>query len=384
MRTLIHLTASQYGGVETHVYYLSQALAAAGAQVTLVSQRKFDLNAEWAKSLRDINVCIVPPPQIVKKLPGSMGLILSRLSLTCRLRGQQFDRVVGQGHGGAYAWMKRFVKPGGLFLWHEYWYGVPTHGDDYGDDFVAPALARLSPRMMNMIKRLDGIVTGCQRAQRNLRQVQGLLLPIRVIPPLTKIDVQPDAAEKSYKQSSTIKIGMIARHGFGKGSAMLLQIWSELNIGNAELHLLGPVSNGRFAEVVSRYHSDPTIHIRGPFQREELPQLVTELDLGLFLSIEDGYGLVPLEYMACGVPFVMTDVGAADEFTQNNSDALKVAVSHADVKAGIEEMVRRLRVGDTSRQRIQRFYQQRFSFEQVKEQHVASLLGPESFWSTLE
>jgi glycosyltransferase involved in cell wall biosynthesis len=94
------------------------------------------------------------------------------------------------------------------------------------------------------------------------------------------------------------------------------------------------------------------------------------LDIGLVLSIEEGYALVASEYMHHGVPFVMTDVGASIEFSDGNPDCLIVAVDPVAIQAGIEELAHRMRFGSTSRRRLAEFARSRFSFERVAQAHV--------------
>jgi len=378
-RVLIHLTASPYGGVETHVYYLSLALAANGADVTLTSQRKFDLNAEWTHDLLRAGVHIVAPPAKARRLPGPVGLLLSRAVLSVRLQAKSFDRVVGQGHGGAFSWMKRFVRPSGLFLWHEYWCGVPTHGDNYIEYQVPPPV--IFPwKMQQMVKQLDAIVTGCERARRNLEQVQQVSMPIRIIPPLTHIEKPQPAIDRPYGANSKLRIVMITRIGFGKGVGALLDVWGTLDIGDAELHFHGPIDSKFGASMIQRYTNNEKVHFHGRFSRANLPIILADADLGLMLSIEEGYGLATWEYMACGLPFIMTDCGAAEEFTQDNPDAIMVPVSRDGIRAGIVEMVRRIRSGQTSRVRLQAHHQRRFSYQQNVAQHVKAMLGPDDYW----
>jgi glycosyltransferase involved in cell wall biosynthesis len=131
-----------------------------------------------------------------------------------------------------------------------------------------------------------------------------------------------------------------------------------------------------------RYEHAERIHFHGPFDRADLPKILAKADLGLMLSIEEGYGLVAWEYMACGLPFVMTDCGAAPEFTQGNPDVIMVPVSLEGIRRGIEEMARRLRSGQVSRRRLQKFHQDKFSFEIGAAEHVKTMLGPNDYWSS--
>lgn len=380
---VFHATLSQHGGVETYIYYLSLYLAARGLRVTLASQRRIDLNDAWMRDLRAAGVRIIAPPRFVRRLPGPSALIVARLLLSWRLRTRSFDRVVGMGHGGAYRWMKRFVRPGGYFLWTENWYGVPTRGDDYGASFAPPPLEPLPPRMRRLVADVDGILAGCDRAAANLRTIQRVACPIAVVAPLTVFDRLPQARDRSYSPDTVVRVGMIARHGVGKGTVELLNLWPSLDIGPAELHLYGPVESDQVRDLATRLQDDQSITVHGPFDRQDLPTILDRLDLGLMLSIEEGYGLVPREYMACGLPFVMTDVGASAELTGGNPDACCVPVSTEGMRRGIEEMVTRLRANRLSRERLQARYRATLTPDIVAERHLALLSTPPGRWGML-
>lgn len=381
-RVLIHLTASEYGGVETHVYHLALVLRQAGVQVALTSQRQLAFNQAWVDDLRRSGVELVAPPAAASRMRGIAGLAITRAWLRWRLSRRSFNMVIGQGHGGAFAWMKHFVGPNGLLVWHEYWYGVPAHGDNYSE-YKVPAAAPFGPRMRRMVSQLDAIVTGCERARTNLEAVQRVSAPLALIAPLTHLAGVPEAVERQYDEACLVRVVMTGRMGFGKGLGVLLRVWEGLEIGNAELHLYGPLDSDFAQRAARRSEEHRRIYFHGPFDRETLPNLLSQADLGLMLSIEEGYGLVAWEYMACGLPFVITDCGAADEFTAGNSDALKIPVSEEGVRIGIETMVSLLRANRLSRRRLQALHRRDFSYERASAMHVQAVVDPGVIWPAL-
>jgi len=378
-RVLIHLTAHQHGGIETHTFHLSHLLVRSGFSVTLVSQREFNLNDKWTASLVSAGVTIVRPPRLASRLPGHTGLPLSRVAIAFRLRKRSFEFVIGQGHGGAFRWARRFVARNGFLLWHEYWDGLPTKGDSY-ETYGKPPPERLSWRMRRMIESVDGIVTGCERASMNLRTVQKVQKPILVVPPLTRLQIA-NVVECQYDAESIINLVMVGRLGRGKGAEVIVRLWPQLNLGPACLHLFGEFED---AELKARLEiaslKAPCIKLHGKFEREDLPSILDRADLGLMLSIEEGYGLVVCEYMAAGLPFVMTDAGAAREFTRNNPDGIMVDVDPRAIAVGIREMVHRIRGQLTSRRRLAQHYADAFSFDELAAQHLAYFRDPKRFW----
>jgi glycosyltransferase involved in cell wall biosynthesis len=230
-----------------------------------------------------------------------------------------------------------------------------------------------------MIANMDGVIADCERARRNLIDIQRVKKPIRVVPPLDRLGNVPKAVDREYRDVSTLRLAMFGRLEPNKGAEPLLCLWKHIDIGNAELHFYGVELDQSYRSLAQRLGLRNVV-FHGSFERSDLPKLLDTVDIGLMLSFGEGYGLVVSEYMACGVPFVMTDVGAAEEFTRDNPDALRVACDNRAVKEGIEAMARRVRSGCTSRQRLQAFHQQNFSYEKAAALYVKALLEPQTFW----
>jgi glycosyltransferase involved in cell wall biosynthesis len=231
-----------------------------------------------------------------------------------------------------------------------------------------------------MIESVDGIVTGCERASMNLRTVQKVRKPILIVPPLTRLQIA-NVDERRYDAESIINVVMVGRLGRGKGAEVIVRLWPQLNLGPACLHLFGEFED---AELKARLEiatvNAACIKLHGRFELEDLPSILAQADLGLMLSIEEGYGLVVCEYMAAGLPFVMTDAGAAPEFTRNNPDGIMVDVDPRAIGDGIREMVDRMRRGLTSRSRLARHYAAAFAFDELASQHLAYFRDPKRFW----
>jgi len=63
-----------------------------------------------------------------------------------------------------------------------------------------------------------------------------------------------------------------------------------------------------------QYHGDVgRVILTGPVPQADLPALYTGASCFVFPSVHEGFGLVPLEAMACGTPVVATRVGALPE-----------------------------------------------------------------------
>ena len=56
-------------------------------------------------------------------------------------------------------------------------------------------------------------------------------------------------------------------------------------------------------------------------------------DIFVFPSLAEGFGLPPLEAMACGVPTVISDCGGVREYAQHETNCLLVPPGDADAMA---------------------------------------------------
>jgi glycosyltransferase involved in cell wall biosynthesis len=73
---------------------------------------------------------------------------------------------------------------------------------------------------------------------------------------------------------------------------------------------------------------------------EELSRYYRSLDLFVFPSLFEGFGLPPLEAMACGVPVVLTDCGGVSEFAVHEENCLIVPTRDSGaLAAAIRRMI---------------------------------------------
>jgi glycosyltransferase involved in cell wall biosynthesis len=115
-----------------------------------------------------------------------------------------------------------------------------------------------------------------------------------------------------------------------KGQIYLLEAWKRLKLPDAELLLIGSISREMRA-ILGRYEG---LFRHIPFvPNQELAQHYSRSRAFVLPSIEDGFGLVSAEAMACGVPVVVTDKSGSAEVVSHGKDGFVVPSRSAEAIA---------------------------------------------------
>jgi glycosyltransferase involved in cell wall biosynthesis len=94
-----------------------------------------------------------------------------------------------------------------------------------------------------------------------------------------------------------------------KGIPVLLEAWEKAQLRDAELLLVG---SWQLAESKLR-ELPPGVKFVGPVGPERLRELYRESDVFVFPSFFEGFGLVILEAMACGLPVIASECSAGPD-----------------------------------------------------------------------
>ncbi|OYT69613.1 MAG: hypothetical protein CFK52_13395 [Chloracidobacterium sp. CP2_5A] len=111
-----------------------------------------------------------------------------------------------------------------------------------------------------------------------------------------------------------------------KGLPLLLEVWRKLAARRAELWLVGPAS-----PTVRRLIPDlPGLRFLGKRPHRDLPDILRRCDALAFPSYFEGFGLVVLESMACGVPVIASDATVGPDLIEDGADGWLMTAGDAE------------------------------------------------------
>ncbi|GAB4497593.1 MAG: hypothetical protein OHK0019_31440 [Saprospiraceae bacterium] len=85
----------------------------------------------------------------------------------------------------------------------------------------------------------------------------------------------------------------------------------EINSKHLEIWFIGSISDELKTEI--ERHKQPNWKFWGHIPQHELPEKITQCDVGVFPSLQDGFGMVIPQMLGCGVPVIATtNTGGTD------------------------------------------------------------------------
>jgi glycosyltransferase involved in cell wall biosynthesis len=133
------------------------------------------------------------------------------------------------------------------------------------------------------------------------------------------VDLQEFHQEK--KRDDTFRVVYAGRMSFQKGVHYLLKAFSELGLTNSELWLLGK-KRPEMAPFFDRYESD--FRHLGHKPQSELYQYYSQGSVFVLNSIQDGFGMVIPQAMACGLPVICTEHTGGPDIIRDGTDGFIV------------------------------------------------------------
>lgn len=210
----------------------------------------------------------------------------------------------------------------------------------------------LRSKMCSHVAKLDGIVSLTQQDANDWKEAK------RVI-------VIPNALPFQSKEVSLLtnkQVIMVGRYNDAKGYDYLIPAWQIVHQRHPDwsLHVYGSGElHDQVVEWIQERHLQTTIILHEPV--ENIREKYLESSIAVLSSRYEGFSLVLLEAMACGVPFVSFDSPHGPRnIIRNGEDGLLVEYLNPQALADgicrlIEDEAFRKQLGANARRNIQRF-----------------------------
>lgn len=118
------------------------------------------------------------------------------------------------------------------------------------------------------------------------------------------------------KKDSLFRIIYAGQGSLQKGYHYLLQAFHELDLKNSELWHLGNITN-EIKPFLEKY-KNPKWIFKGNIKQNELYKFYSQGSIFILPSIQDGFGMVILQAMSCGLPVILSQNTAGNDIIENN------------------------------------------------------------------
>ena len=322
------------GGVETHVFRLSQELRKLGVEVKILTTDLYSAAPlvrlePGAKSEDERFVTRLKGYQALPFLPQGLGIVAP--GMLGHLRDALLVHVHGYGRFPTY--LARFCQARGLPV-------VATTHSDAGRpsmrktafDAIVPAASIKSAKKIIAISNHEKAVL----IRRGISEDK-----IRVIPNGIDLDeIIPGAAKKSVK--TLMYAGRIDIDQ--KGLDIFLKAFAKLAKTHHDIKLVftGPDWNNStklLEQLATKLGIRDKVHFNGFLKRSEYLESLISANVFILPSRFEPFGIVLLEAMATGVPVVASNTGAVPEILEGGKLGLIFENGNADSLANQIENV---------------------------------------------
>jgi glycosyltransferase involved in cell wall biosynthesis len=123
-----------------------------------------------------------------------------------------------------------------------------------------------------------------------------------------------------------------------KGIQYLIQAFIELDLINSELVFVGP-TNVEMKDYLNKYKKFKNIKFVSKQRQDRLKYFYNKSDLNVQCSIEDGFGMVIPQAMACGLPVICTENTGGSEIIDDGVDGYVIPIRNINIlKNKIKEL----------------------------------------------
>lgn len=171
----------------------------------------------------------------------------------------------------------------------------------------------------------------------------------------------------------------VGRHTKDKGVYDLVEIWRRVaaRMPYAKLVMVGacdPVNAARLSEKIGAYGLIAVVELKGTVADEEKFRIMKRSRVCAFPSYMEGWGIVPQEALACGLPVVLYDLAVYQEHIGACDAVFTVPVGDSGAMA--ERIIDLLGTGDQGKyENVGPEFVKRYSWDQVASDEFAIVTG---------
>jgi glycosyltransferase involved in cell wall biosynthesis len=204
-------------------------------------------------------------------------------------------------------------------------------------DGLCEDLARRPETLLHLYSAVRGAATASQFLRTSYER-NGFAMPISSIPFGVEIERHPKPERPAGQRPVVGFIGQIARH---KGTDILIEAFTRLPRGAAELHIYGPADQEpAYMSRLQALAGDAPIQFRGTFPKEQMREVMDTLDLLVIPSRwYENSPLVLLNALATHTPVVVSDVAGMTEFLDEGRNGFSFQRGSVD---GLERVLSEL------------------------------------------
>lgn len=172
-----------------------------------------------------------------------------------------------------------------------------------------PMNSRSVARMVREAELADAVVVPSRLVERSYLEAGHPAERLRVNP--LGVEAERYLPAEGPRQGGLLRFAFVGQLSIQKGIPDLLPVWTRVAGHGVELVLAGTVP------AVERAHIEPVLRrsrrVEVLGHCDDVAGLLATCDVLVLPSAQDGFGLVVLEAMACGLPVIVSDrVGASD------------------------------------------------------------------------
>jgi glycosyltransferase involved in cell wall biosynthesis len=222
------------------------------------------------------------------------------------------------------------------------------------EETFPPMLPELLEKQEQEYEQADVIVTASSFGRETLIANEVRAEKIRMNP--YGVDLKAFRPREQEARSEPFRFIFTGSILARKGVPLLLAAWQKLRAKDAELWLLGQVAPG-----VRKLIPDlPGLHVLGRRPRSELIDLLRSCDVFVLPSYFEGFGLVLLEALACGLPVITTTATAGPDVITRDHDGWVIEPGNLEALAEAMEFClanrdRVIEMGVNARRTAERF-----------------------------